>query len=110
MPNTAWRTPVGIAVALIVSYVVIAIGAGAQAQEQFINALTIGALYALIALGYTMVYGIIELINFAHGEIFMCGSFVAWSLITTMGFTGAINDPFGCWPSSSRSSSSCRWS
>jgi branched-chain amino acid transport system permease protein len=92
MPNTAWRTPVGIAVALIVSYIIIAIGAGAQAQEQFVNALTIGALYALVALGYTMVYGIIELINFAHGEIFMCGSFVAWSLITTMGFKGPIND------------------
>jgi branched-chain amino acid transport system permease protein len=83
---------VGIAVALVLSYLVIANGAGEQTQEQFINALTIGALYALIALGYTMVYGIIELINFAHGEIFMCGSFVAWSLITTMGFTGPIND------------------
>ena len=48
-----------------------------QAQDQFINALTIGAIYALIALGYTMVYGIIELINFAHGDIFMVGSFVS---------------------------------
>ncbi len=69
------------------------IGAGAQAQEQFINALTIGAIYALIAIGYTMVYGIIELINFAHGEIFMVGSFVCWWLLTTLGFTGAIQDP-----------------
>jgi len=92
IPSTRWRAPIGFAVALILSYVVIAIGAGAQAQEQFINALTIGALYALIALGYTMVYGIIELINFAHGEIFMCGSFVAWWLITTMGFTSTITD------------------
>jgi branched-chain amino acid transport system permease protein len=64
-----------------------------QAQAQFINAVTIGAIYALIALGYTMVYGIIELINFAHGEIFMCGSFVSWWLLTTLGFSGAINDP-----------------
>jgi branched-chain amino acid transport system permease protein len=64
-----------------------------QAQAQFINAVTIGAIYALIALGYTMVYGIIELINFAHGEIFMCGSFVSWWLLTTLGFSGAISDP-----------------
>jgi len=40
-----------------------------------------------------MVYGIIELINFAHGEIFMCGSFVSWWLLTTLGFSGAITDP-----------------
>ena len=78
--------------ALVIAYLVIAVGAGAQAQDQFINALTIGAVYALIALGYTMVYGIIELINFAHGEIFMCGSFVSWWLLTSLGFTGAIHD------------------
>ena len=47
------------------------------AIQQFVNALTIGAIYALIALGYTMVYGIIELINFAHGDIFMVGAFVS---------------------------------
>ncbi len=74
-------------------YILMIIGAHEQAQDQFINALTIGAVYALIALGYTMVYGIIELINFAHGEIFMCGSFVCWWLLTTLGFSGAINDP-----------------
>jgi branched-chain amino acid transport system permease protein len=61
--------------------------------QQLVNALTLGAIYALIALGYTMVYGIIELINFAHGEIFMCGSFVSWWLLTTLGFSGAITDP-----------------
>ena len=43
---------------------------------QFVNALTLGAIYALIALGYTMVYGIVELINFAHGDVFMLGTFV----------------------------------
>ena len=47
-----------------------------QALQQTVNALSIGAIYALIALGYTMVYGIIELINFAHGDIFMLGAFV----------------------------------
>jgi branched-chain amino acid transport system permease protein len=50
--------------------------------QQSANALTLGAIYALIALGYTMVYGIIELINFAHGDVFMVGSFVAMSLLT----------------------------
>jgi branched-chain amino acid transport system permease protein len=49
---------------------------------QFVNALTIGAIYALVALGYTMVYGIIELINFAHGDVFMVGSFVSLFVLT----------------------------
>jgi branched-chain amino acid transport system permease protein len=88
-----WTTPLGLAVTLVVVYLLMVVGAGPQAQEQFINALTIGAVYALIALGYTMVYGIIELINFAHGEIFMCGSFVSWWLLTTLGFSGAISNP-----------------
>jgi len=47
------------------------------ALQQVANALSIGAIYALIALGYTMVYGIIELINFAHGDVFMIGAFLA---------------------------------
>jgi branched-chain amino acid transport system permease protein len=84
---------VGAVIALAVAYVIIAIGAGAQATDQFINALTIGGVYALIALGYTMVYGIIELINFAHGEVFMCGSFVSWWIITTLGIEGPISSP-----------------
>ena len=46
-----------------------------------------GAIWALIALGYTLVYGIIELINFAHGEVFMIGSFVAFGLYGTLGLT-----------------------
>jgi ABC-type branched-subunit amino acid transport system permease subunit len=50
--------------------------------QQLVNALTLGAIYALIALGYTMVYGIIELINFAHGDVFMVGSFVSLWLLT----------------------------
>src|ERR1700751_5588942 len=44
-----------------------------------------GAIYALIALGYTMVYGIIELINFAHGDLFMLGSFFALQLVIWLG-------------------------
>ncbi len=88
-----WNVVLGTIAALVAAYVVIAIPSGAQAQAQFINALTIGAIYALIALGYTMVYGIIELINFAHGDVFMVGSFVSWWLLTTLGFSGAITDP-----------------
>ena len=56
------------------------------AIQQTVNALSIGAIYAMIALGYTMVYGIIELINFAHGDIFMLGSFV--SVVFISGITG----------------------
>ncbi len=48
--------------------------------QQLLNGLTIGAVYALIALGYTMVYGIIQLVNFAHGEIFMIGAYFGLSL------------------------------
>jgi branched-chain amino acid transport system permease protein len=51
--------------------------------------LTNGALFALIALGYTMVYGIIELINFAHGDVFMLGSFLALTLIGALGLEDA---------------------
>ncbi|MDR2352696.1 MAG: branched-chain amino acid ABC transporter permease LivH, partial [Deltaproteobacteria bacterium] len=56
-----------------------------------ISGLTKGSIYALIALGYTMVYGIIALINFAHGEIYMIGAFTAliFSLIlSSLGFSG----------------------
>ena len=42
--------------------------------EQLLNGLTLGSTYALIALGYTMVYGIVQLINFAHGEVYMIGA------------------------------------
>ena len=48
-----------------------------------------GTIWALIALGYTLVYGIIELINFAHGEVFMIGSFVSVSIWQTLGVTDA---------------------
>lgn len=49
-----------------------------------IAGLTIGALYALIALGYTLVYGIIELINFAHGDVFMVGAFLSWLALSAL--------------------------
>src|SRR3954470_15127940 len=52
--------------------------------QQLVNGLTLGSLYALIAVGYTVVYGIVQLINFAHGEVFMIGAFGAlatWSAL-----------------------------
>ena len=50
--------------------------------QQLINGLTIGSIYALIALGYTMVYGILRLINFAHGDIYMVGAYAGFMLAT----------------------------
>jgi branched-chain amino acid transport system permease protein len=52
--------------------------------DQFVNGLTTGSLYALIALGYTMVYGVLQMINFAHGEVFMLGSFAGFLVMSSM--------------------------
>jgi branched-chain amino acid transport system permease protein len=52
--------------------------------QQIINGLVLGSMYALIALGYTMVYGIIQLINFAHGEVLMLGALTSWAIIGMM--------------------------
>jgi branched-chain amino acid transport system permease protein len=49
--------------------------------QQIINGLVLGSMYALIALGYTMVYGVLNLINFAHGDILMVGAMVGLSLL-----------------------------
>ena len=68
--------------------------ASAVALQQTANALSIGAIYALIALGYTMVYGIIELINFAHGDVFMVGAFVSVAFLSgLLGFSGPVDNP-----------------
>ncbi len=56
--------------------------------QLFLSGLTRGSIYALIALGYTMVYGIIELINFAHGEIYMIGAFTALIVASVLGLYG----------------------
>ncbi|RAI01669.1 branched-chain amino acid ABC transporter permease [Acuticoccus sediminis] len=52
--------------------------------QQTVNALTIGSIYALIALGYTMVYGVLKMINFAHGEMFMLGAYAAFLALSLM--------------------------
>ncbi|MGH4123159.1 MAG: branched-chain amino acid ABC transporter permease [Clostridium sp.] len=53
-----------------------------QLLQQLINGLTLGSIYALIALGYTMVYGVINLINFAHGDIYMLGAYIGFAITT----------------------------
>lgn len=53
--------------------------------QQIVNGISLGSIYALIALGYTMVYGIIKLINFAHGDVFMVGSFIGFYAIVGWG-------------------------
>lgn len=63
--------------------------------QELVNGITTGAIYALIALGYTMVYGIIELINFAHGDIFMIGTFVCVSIFAAFGITVSSTPPAG---------------
>lgn len=60
--------------------------------QQIINGISLGSIYALIALGYTMVYGIIKLINFAHGDIYMVGAYIGFALTTflKLGFFPAL--------------------
>jgi len=62
--------------------------------QQLINGLTLGAVYGLIAIGYTMVYGIIGMINFAHGEIFMIGSFISLISFLILSSVGAFSAVF----------------
>src|SRR5215204_4134316 len=88
--SSSWQSR--IAVALVVALLVLLLREAAQEPSQFASQLIIGitngAIIALIALGYTLVYGIIELINFAHGDNFMIGSFVGLTVLsgTFLGF------------------------
>ena len=85
--SRAIRPAVAIGVSLVAAWLLLG-------TQQYMNFLTLGAIYALIALGYTLVYGIIELINFAHGDVFMVSSFLAmWILTNLLGLTGPINEP-----------------
>ncbi len=56
--------------------------------QQMFNGVTLGSTYALIAIGYTMVYGIIGMINFAHGEVYMIGSYVSFMIIAALMMMG----------------------
>jgi branched-chain amino acid transport system permease protein len=59
--------------------------------QQLVNGLSLGGIYALIALGYTMVYGIIELINFAHGDVYTMGTFFSLAILTGLGVSGEVH-------------------
>jgi len=99
LPLPKARRPIGKYIEVVARYVVIA-GVAAwlvinlvHDPQQFFSAavfgISNGALFALLALGYTLVYGIIELINFAHGDLFMLGTlFTAWMVTTVFGQTG----------------------
>ncbi len=62
--------------------------------QQIVNGLALGGIYALIALGYTMVFGIIELINFAHGDVYTLGTFFSLAILALLGATGELHGPF----------------
>src|SRR5690242_10008313 len=68
---------------------------GTYAAEQWFDlvmfGLTLGSVYALIALGYTMVYGVLRLINFAHGDIMMTGAFSGYFIANTLDYSGFLN-------------------
>ncbi len=64
-----------------------------QFLQQLINGLSIGAIYALIAIGYTMVYGIVGMINFAHGEVYMIGAYIGLVVITAFGAASGVPVP-----------------
>jgi branched-chain amino acid transport system permease protein len=55
------------------------------ALQLFVNGVTLGSLYALIAIGYSMVYGILKLLNFAHGDVYMIGAFIGYGVLTALG-------------------------
>ena len=61
--------------------------------QELVNGLTQGSLYALIALGYSMVYGILKLLNFAHGDMYMVGSFIGYFVIQWFGGPTALSIP-----------------
>ena len=66
-----------------------------QFFQQLTNGLAVGGIYALIALGYTMVYGVLKLINFAHGDLFTSGAYLGLTLVTTYALTGHLGPLVG---------------
>ena len=60
---------------------------------ELVAGITHGSVYALIALGYSMVYGILKLLNFAHGDVFMVGAFIGYGVLTASGGPTGVLDP-----------------
>jgi branched-chain amino acid transport system permease protein len=63
--------------------------------QQLTNGLAVGGIYALIALGYTMVYGVLKLINFAHGDLFTYGAYLGLTLLTSLALTDRLGFALG---------------
>jgi branched-chain amino acid transport system permease protein len=61
--------------------------------QQVVNGLTLGSVYALIALGYSLVYGVLKLLNFAHGDVYMVGAFIGYGVLTAFGGPSALTLP-----------------
>jgi branched-chain amino acid transport system permease protein len=61
--------------------------------QQLVNGLTLGSVYAIIALGYTLVYGVLKLLNFAHGDVYMVGAFIGYGVLTAFGGPSALTIP-----------------
>jgi branched-chain amino acid transport system permease protein len=99
--SSSWESRIAVALiaVLLVLLLIEAVREPGQFFSQLVIGITNGAIIALIALGYTLVYGIIELINFAHGDNFMIGSFVGLSVLSGtflgLGFFGPITDDSG---------------
>ncbi len=99
--SSSWESRIAVALiaVLLVMLLVQAVREPGQFLSQLVIGITNGAIIALIALGYTLVYGIIELINFAHGDNFMIGSFVGLTVLSGtflgLGFFGPITDDSG---------------
>ena len=76
--------------------------------QQLLNGLTVGSTYALIAIGYTMVYGIIGMINFAHGEVYMIGSYMTFIALTGLAMLGLESLPLMIFGAFEIGRASCR--
>jgi branched-chain amino acid transport system permease protein len=89
-----WTFRIGVVFIVVVGSI-LTIASGRYNAETWVNltisGLTLGSIYALIALGYTMVYGILRMINFAHGEIFMVGAFAGYFVATGLASAGILN-------------------
>jgi branched-chain amino acid transport system permease protein len=89
-----WLIGFGILLAVIVG-IILTLASGRYTSKDWldlsINGLALGGVYAVIALGYTLVYGVLRMINFAHGEVFMSGPFIAYFVITALDRSGFLN-------------------
>jgi branched-chain amino acid transport system permease protein len=91
---------VAVALAVLAVVAVVYLARHVEKRDEFVqltvNGLTLGSVYALIALGYSLVYGILKLLNFAHGDVFMVGSFIGFGMLQLLG--GSTDPALPLWP------------